>query len=118
MLARPFLKQRPIVFKVGRLNFDSLPGYLNRQFYWDARRKPGFHCLQFIAIPAPLAHQIAVQRNVASVVSVATLAGIHGAMDFAIGIAAKDEAKLFSCPPAIRIEPNLTSGQCIGRDDD
>jgi hypothetical protein len=39
-------------------------------------------------------------------------------MDFAARIAAKNEAKLFSCPIAIRVKPHLTCSQRIGRDDD
>jgi hypothetical protein len=51
-------------------------------------------------------------------VSVTTLTGVHRGMNLATGITAKYEAKLFSCPVTIRIEPNLTSTQRAYRDDD
>ena len=36
ILARVFLKQRPVVFQVRRLDIHSLPAHLNRQLYWHA----------------------------------------------------------------------------------
>jgi hypothetical protein len=91
MLARPFLKQPALMFKVRRLYLHAC-NTLNRH----ARRSSWFHRRQSISIAAPLADQITVWPRVPFVVRVTTLTSVHYGLDLAAWVTAENETKLSS----------------------